>query len=260
MNRTKIDWADYTWNPVTGCYKGCPYCYAAKIANRFGLNFAPKLGDYGMEGAGKFDSTQEGMDTMLEINKPYKDYCGKKNSFPMAFAPTFHRYRLEEPQHVKKASTIFVCSMADLFGDWVPNVWINTVLEACEKAPWHRYLFLTKNSKRYRDITFSDNMWYGATITGAGFERSNEYLSRSGNRSFLSIEPLLGSFAARDMWRHLGWVIIGAETGNRKGKVIPEREWIEYIVEHCSNASVPVFMKESLRKIWGEQLIQEYPW
>lgn len=34
--KTKIDWADSTWNPVTGCRHSCEYCYARKIAERFG--------------------------------------------------------------------------------------------------------------------------------------------------------------------------------------------------------------------------------
>ena len=36
--KTKIDWADATWNPVTGCLHGCEYCYARRIAERFGAN------------------------------------------------------------------------------------------------------------------------------------------------------------------------------------------------------------------------------
>lgn len=37
INKTKIDWPDldYTWNPVTGCKRGCEYCYASKIHQRF---------------------------------------------------------------------------------------------------------------------------------------------------------------------------------------------------------------------------------
>ena len=31
MDKTKIDWADASWNPVTGCMHGCEYCYARMI-------------------------------------------------------------------------------------------------------------------------------------------------------------------------------------------------------------------------------------
>jgi protein gp37 len=58
----------------------------------------------------------------------------------------------------------------------------------------------------------------------------------------------------------IDWAIIGAETGNRKEKVIPKREWIESIVVECRKANVPVFMKSNLRDVWGDDLIQEYPW
>ena len=36
MAKSKIDWCDDTWNPVTGCRHGCPYCYARAMTNRFG--------------------------------------------------------------------------------------------------------------------------------------------------------------------------------------------------------------------------------
>lgn len=55
------------------------------------------------------------------------------------------------------------------------------------------------------------------------------------------------------------WIIVGAETGSRKDKVIPRREWIENIVEQCRKYNIPVFMKPSLTDIWGEELIQEFP-
>jgi protein gp37 len=43
MNRTKIEWCDYTWNPVTGCLHGCSYCYARRLSERFGRSFLPTL-------------------------------------------------------------------------------------------------------------------------------------------------------------------------------------------------------------------------
>jgi len=85
FNRTnqQVDWAAWTWNPVTGCLHNCPYCYARELAN-----------------------------------KP-----SSKEAYPVGFAPLFHHERLDAPAHTKvpeDASTnarlkrVFVCSMADL--------------------------------------------------------------------------------------------------------------------------------------------------
>lgn len=39
MQKTKIEWTGYTWNPIKGiCPVGCWYCYARKIYKRFGLD------------------------------------------------------------------------------------------------------------------------------------------------------------------------------------------------------------------------------
>lgn len=39
MNRTKIEWTDYTLNPIKGiCKMSCDYCYAKKIYKRFKLS------------------------------------------------------------------------------------------------------------------------------------------------------------------------------------------------------------------------------
>lgn len=43
MEKSKIEWTDSTYNPVTGCYNNCPYCYAGRIANRLkGCDNCPK--------------------------------------------------------------------------------------------------------------------------------------------------------------------------------------------------------------------------
>ena len=41
MNKTKIEWTDYSWNPITGCKHGCWYCYAKRMFKRFGRSFEP---------------------------------------------------------------------------------------------------------------------------------------------------------------------------------------------------------------------------
>jgi hypothetical protein len=79
--------------------------------------------------------------------------------------------------------------------------------------------------------------------------------------TFLSIEPLLNRVEVKQPIKDkmVDWVIIGAETGNRKAKVIPELSWIEDIVNDCHTAGIPVFIKGSLAGIWKGPLIQEFP-
>jgi len=55
-------------------------------------------------------------------------------------------------------------------------------------------------------------------------------------------------------------IIVGAETGNRKDKVIPKADWIMEIVQNAEKTNTPVFMKESLRGIMGDCFRQEVPW
>lgn len=251
MENTKIDWCDSTWNPVTGCLHGCEYCYAKRSARRFG-------------------------DSAAECGTIHNQYIKLKDKpYPYGFDPTFHRYRLDRPKIWKKARNIFVCSMADLFGEWVPDEWIEEVFKACRRAPQHNYIFLTKNYMRACEFPYEKNWWIGRTITHdepCGNTDKNLYLCYGIPKSaenkwehpntFLSIEPLHGEIRDLPYYAHeygYKWVIVGAETGKRKEKIIPKREWIEKIVEDCKFRKVPVFIKSSLVDIWGEDLIQEFP-
>ena len=289
MKKTKIEWCDSSWNPVTGCYHDCEYCYARRIAKRFGGNdtastFRPFQYDWHRADDNRdlfYDEASREKPMLFVVNKPLflprrfdkkatKKYgrqifdC-KKAPYPFDFNPTFHRYRLDEPASWTQPRNIFVCSMADLFGDWVPDEWILEVFAACERAPQHRYLFLTKNPKRYGDLARAgklpqrDNMWYGSTLDNMGARR---YPGRFLDNTFVSIEPLteymdvgLGSFGGDK------WVIIGAETGNRKGKVTPKKEWVDKICEAADITHMAVFMKDSLISIVGEEnMRREFPW
>lgn len=92
---------------------------------------------------------------------------------------------------------------------------------------------------------------------------NTEYMGQDGHyefHTFLSVEPILADFGELSEKSYIPeWIIVGAETGSRKDKVIPRREWIENIVEQCRKYNIPVFMKPSLTDIWGEELIQEFP-
>lgn len=278
-NKTKIDWCDSTWNPVTGCLHGCEYCYARRIAERFGgcwrldlpgdtswRNVGDRglMGDYARHSNGKCHVLDEPEIECAVFNPP-SGYRGKVKPYPYSFDPTFHRYKLDEPRRWKKPRTIFVCSMADLFGEWVPDEWIEQVFEACEAAPQHKYLFLTKNGKRYLELARNgimpdaDNFWYGCSVTrpDAPFFFSDKY------KTFASIEPILEPFDWVPGLKHIelpDWIIVGAETGNRKNKVRPEEDWLDGIVNGCAEHNIPLFMKESLRGLMGADFRQEFPW
>lgn len=297
--KTKIDWCDSTWNPITGCLHGCEYCYARGIASRFAG--CDKLSTYMPNCQATWrrvnpDSDPE--DAIFEVDAqcpPINIFFDAKKQkvihriapYPWGFQPTLRRDKLGEPSNWKKPRNIFVCSMSDLFGEWVPDEWIAEVFAACEKAPQHRYLFLTKNPDRLckmanaqivncfemvhqkphpRKEEFKgvfplprhDNWWFGSTLDNAYARR---FQGDSIWNTFTSIEPLteymnmgIGSFGSDC------WTIIGAETGNRKDKVIPKREWVDNILEAASITGVKVFMKESLRGIMGSDFRQEFPW
>lgn len=261
-DKTKIDWCDASWNPVTGCRHGCKYCYARNIATRFsGYNHSDFCD------AVDFDGKKAEIKSPLSIT--LKNGKTIRAAYPFGFAPTLHRYMLEPgndgelpaPQAWQRPRTIFVCSMADLFGDWVPDEWITEVFEACGEAGRHRYLFLTKNPKRYMQLYEKgllpawDFMWYGTSVTTS----DTEYFFSGIHNTFASIEPILTDFDPRkDLL--CKWAIIGAETGLRKDKVTPQRAWIDHVTQACDRCGIPVFMKSSLREMMGPDFRTEYPW
>lgn len=263
--KTKIDWADSTWNPVTGCLHGCEYCYARGIAERFG-GTTPQIGEFDhFKVHHPFDEAKRlyELDSHMFLRK---DGISRKAPYPFFFAPTLHRYRLDEPKHWTKPRTIFVCSMADLFGEWVPDEWIEEVFKACEVAPQHRYLFLTKNPGRLNRLAKEGKLpqkhWYGYSATDESmlwnFKHADECLVE---HIFVSIEPILKPMQpCFSTHTPADWVIVGAETGTRKDKVTPERDWIIKIADECSYSGRPLFMKESLRELMGDDFRQEFPW
>lgn len=277
--KTKIDWCDSTWNPVAGCLHDCAYCYARKIAERFGRATIAVCGE---DGYAEYGGMTCADGTCHELEYPYEDYGkGCTAPYPFEFDPTFHRYKLDEPKHWKKPRTIFVCSMADLFGDWVPDEWIAEVLKACDAAPQHRYLFLTKAPSRYEKISSLMPSWeemyleksrpvmmFGASAT----DDAMMAVAYKSNAEWVSVEPILepiepewfisasGSNGDYSTFRRWEWVVIGAETGNSKHKTVPKREWVEEIVKVCKEYGTPVFMKDSLRDLMGDDFKQEFPW
>lgn len=224
MNKTKIDWCDSTINPVMGCPNGCKYCYARKLNTRF---------------------------------KWIEDWC-KPHFFPERLKE-FESGKREWTESGKKSKSIFIDSMSDI-GTWKQE-WFNAVAKAINDNPQHNYIALTKRLDRFLDIMnradvgFVHNLYFGTSITTQEQADKIDEIP-----DFFSIEPILEPIKIPDN-KFPVILIIGAETGNRKGKVVPQKEWIDSIVEQADTHCCTVFMKESLRKIMGKDFRQDkLPW
>ena len=207
-----IEWAYWSWNPITGCYHGCVYCYARDIAERF----YPQ----------KFDAAI--IPNRLSIPRYQK---------PPAEAAQSIGYR-----------NIFTCSMADLFGKWVPQPWIDAVLDTVRESPEWNFLFLTKFPIRLSEQTWPDNAWVGCTVdTQARVSSAERAFSKvKAGIKWLSCEPLLEplKFSSLEMF---DWVVIGGQSRSTQAPEFqPPWEWVESLVDQARSAGCQVYFKTNL--------------
>ncbi len=212
MQRSKIEWTDATWNPVTGCTQislGCAHCYAKTFAERF----------RGVPG------------------HPYE----------RGFEPQLRLNRLDQPLRWKKPRTIFVNSMSDLFHEAVPDDYIHEVFEVMAAADQHRYQVLTKRAERLAQLApalpWPDHIWMGVSVENQRWtSRIAPLRGTPAAIKFLSCEPLLGPLEL-DL-DGIDWVIAGGESGPGARPMHPD--WVRAVRDQCLESGTPFFFKQ-----WG---------
>lgn len=228
-----ISWAAWSWNPVTGCLHGCDYCYARAIAHRF------------------------------------------TDGFPAGFTPLFHHERLDAPANTTIPAAhrndpawrrVFVCSMADLYGRWVPDEWIKQVHESMLATPEWEYLLLTKFPARYVGLEMPTGTWLGTSVDEQKRVRIAEDAFRQVDGvkvKWLSLEPLREPLEFSDL-SMFDWVVIGAQTETRQpdGTVdsfTPPWEWVCRITAQAKEAGCKVHWKPNLFNGKPGLPLNEYP-
>ena len=281
-DKSKIEWTDATWNPITGCTQiseGCANCYAKRNAE------GRLRGKYGY---------------------PADD----------PFRVTFHVDKIDQPLKWSRPRKIFVCSMGDLFHEDVTDEMLDDVFDVMALASHHTFLILTKRPERMKEYLFMlpDRIGYGDVFceavreidqddpdfTGAvmnrwvkkalsveagveniakleqGFPLPNVWLGVTAEnqqraderipvllqipaaKNFVSVEPMLGPVDISEyllgerghaseapMLSPLDWVICGGETGANARPLHPD--WVRGLRDQCQMAGVPFFFKS-----WGD--------
>lgn len=282
MAKTKIEWAERVWNPITGCIKvspGCANCYAERMAKRL-----QAMGTRGYAGTVDDQGRWTGQVNLIE-----------------------EAIRL--PLTWKKPRRIFVNSMSDLFHQHVFDSTIDKIFRVMIQAKQHTFLILTKHPERmYRyfhdplddwkrigdDMDRADrilepgtmfpipNVWLGVSVEDQqrADERVPWLLKTPAAVRFVSAEPLLGPVDLRTYTEpcsyycdhggmypeghhparsKLDWVIVGGESGAGARPMRPY--WARSLRDQCQAAGVPFFFKQwGGARPGGERLLDGREW
>jgi len=211
--KSKIEWTENTWNPMTGCTKiseGCQNCYAYKMALRL-----QKMGS---------DKYADGFNIRV------------------------HEECFNEPLNWKKPSRIFVNSMSDLFHEDISVEYIKKIFEVMNEAAWHTFQVLTKRAERLFELagklSWTDNIWVGVTVESSKNTERIDYLRKVPAKvKFISFEPLLDDVGEINI-RGVDWAIVGGESGHHARQI--EEEWVLGIKNQCEAGKVLFYFKQ-----WG---------
>lgn len=189
-----------------------------------------------------------------------RDMCDR---FHRSFKPAFHPEELLAYDKLRGRQRIFVCDASDMWGKWIPDLWIELVLTA-NRCSDHRFLYLTKNPERYIGAwDYPDLTMIGTSMTGAdkaSLKRLDCLIEAPHDRDdvlrWVSLEPLISDTHGIN-FEGVDWVVIGAMTGRCRSKYPCKDIWVEQAIEQARRAGAKVYIKGNLVKKYP---VRELPW
>ncbi len=232
----------YTWNPTGGCFHGCTWRMPdGSLTECYAKTIAERF----------------------------------RSGYPQGFEHHYWRpHSLDAPRKLKKPAGIFVGSMADLFGHWVPEEQIQEVLRVMGEAHWHTFQTLSKFPIRLPKFgPFPKNVWVGVSLPAGhlmsetgGARALKAYLKHmkkiKSTVRFMSIEPLWFDVApVFEKWLEkegelpFEWAIIGAASNGRR-VFQPEEAWTSRLIRLLDTQGLPIFFKGNM--VW-ENWFERFP-
>ena len=145
MNKTKIDWADYSWNPIKGaCPEACWYCYARRIYERFKLDPKPALA------------------SEKELFSPVNSWRRRRDKARIFVCSTFELFHPAADALRESIFQVIEMDVADTFiiltkrpervdRPMPPNVWLGVSVTGLED--WYRVRELSKIPARVKIVS-----------------------------------------------------------------------------------------------------------
>ncbi|WP_417842124.1 DUF5131 family protein [Terasakiella sp.] len=240
FNKTKITWAEKTWNVAVGCDQvtpECDHCYAMLDANRrFGSDRFPMY-----EGVLNKDPHNTGGPIKAKTGKHYQ-WSGRVN---------VNFNKIKEISKLPTNAVVFLNSMSDTFHAQIPDEFLIALFKAMNARPDVVFQVLTKRTARMARLTqklgleWTDNIWAGTTVGCKESLYRLDWLSKvPAKKRFVSAEPLLHEMDYRKWLADgtINWLIVGGES--KSGWRPMSLNWVRTIRDDCKEFGVPFFFKQ----------------
>ena len=222
MNKTNIEYLQYTWNPIamlcTPLSPGCKNCWHRAIAK-----------------------------SRLANNPTLPPAV--RQAYAGASKPLLLNDRLRQPAARKKPTLIGVQYMGDIFHPTIPHTFRDDIFITMASTPQHWYIVLSKYSRQMQDylsLTWPqplDNVIGMTSVESQDYAyRIDRLLAAPLRLRGVSIGPLLGPIDIAHYTSALDWVIVEDESGPARRPA--ELDWVRCIRDACINTHTPFFFKQ----------------